>query len=76
MAEHVADPSKVISPKVIAQVGVSFFLVVLLGAINAITPDLFAGLGAWGPVLYAAVAAAGGAIAGYVKTDPLRKPGP
>lgn len=66
-------PPTPISPKVIAGAVTSIILIALIAAIGAITPDLFSFLGAWAGVAYAAVVAAGGAIAGYVKTDPLRR---
>jgi len=66
------DATKTVSPKIIAGALTSIGLTVLIAAIGAITPDLFDGLGVWGPVVYAAVVAVGGAIAGYVKRDPLR----
>ena len=64
--------SKTFSPKVVAGAITSIGLTVLVAALGAISPNLFDGLGVWGPVVYAAVVAIGGAIAGYVKTDPLR----
>jgi membrane protein YdbS with pleckstrin-like domain len=61
-----------ISPKVTAQALTSAALVVILAVITAVTPDMVAGLGAWAPLVYAAVVALGGVIAGYLKRDPLR----
>lgn len=67
------DASKVISPKVIAQFVTGIVLTAVVAAISAITPDLFADLGAWGPVVYMAIVAVGGTLAGYLKRDPLRE---
>lgn len=67
------DPSKVISPKIIAT-GVVYLIgtgVVAAGA--ALTPDLFAFAGPWGVVLYAGVVGAIAQLAGWLTTDPLRK---
>lgn len=72
MNDNIPTPESTISPKVIASSVTSLALIVIVGAISAITPDLFAGLGAWGGVVYAAVVALGGALAGYIKRDPLR----
>lgn len=62
-----------VSPKVIASAVTSIVLIAVIAGIGAITPELFAGLGQWAGVVYAAVVAVGGALAGYVKSDPLRK---
>lgn len=74
MADHRADPEHVISPKVIAQLGVSLGLTVVIAMIGAITPDMLTALGSWGIVLYAGIVALGGALAGYAVRDPLRQP--
>lgn len=62
-----------ISPKVIASAVTSIALIAIIAAIGAMTPDLFAFLGQWAGVAYAAVVAVGGGLAGYLKSDPLRK---
>jgi len=67
------DAEKTISPKVIASAVTSVLLVAVIAAIGAITPDLFAGLGVWAPVAYAAVVSVGATLAGYLKSDSLRK---
>ena len=67
------DAEKTISPKVIASGVTSVLLVAVIAAIGAITPDLFAGLGVWAPVVYAAVVSVGATLAGYLKSDSLRK---
>lgn len=64
-----AAPIGPVVPKVKAQGLTALTLVVLLGAINAITPDLLAPLGAWSPVAFAGVVALGGFIAGWLKSD-------
>jgi Na+-translocating ferredoxin:NAD+ oxidoreductase RnfE subunit len=61
-----------ISPKVIASTVTSIALIVIVAVVSAVTPELFAGLGQYGPLAYAAVVALGGAVAGYLKGDPLR----
>ena len=67
------DAEKTISPKVIASAVTSILLVAVIAAIGAITPDLFAGLGVWAPVVYAAVVSVGATLAGFIKRDSLRK---
>ena len=67
------DAEKTISPKVIASAVTSILLVAVIAAIGAITPDLFAGLGTWAPVVYAAVVSVGATLAGFIKRDSLRK---
>ena len=67
------DAEKTISPKVIASAVTSILLVAVIAAIGAITPDLFVGLGVWAPVVYAAVVSVGATLAGYLKSDSLRK---
>lgn len=67
------DPAKVISPKVIASLIVSAGLIVVGAMLLAITPEMFAGLGQWAPVVFAGVVTLGNLIAGYVKNDPLRR---
>lgn len=71
MADHAAATD--ISPKVIAPAVFNLVLIAVTAAITAITPDLFAGLGPWGPVLFAGVAAIGTALTGYIKRDPARR---
>ena len=66
------DPSKVVSPKVILVAVANIVGLAIVAAIAAITPDLFAGLGPWAVVAYAAVATIGTTLAGYLKRDPLR----
>ena len=66
------DSTKIISPKVIAQFFTGLVLTAIVAAIEATTPDLFVTLGAWGPVVYMAIVAVGGTLAGYIKKDPLR----
>jgi uncharacterized membrane protein len=72
METETPDPKAVISPKVIAQAVTSVLLVGIVAAIGAITPELFAGLGAFQGVAFAGVVAIGGALAGYITRDPLR----
>lgn len=67
------DPSKTPSPKVIAQAATGLVLIIIIAAINAVTPEMFVALGQWAGVAYAGVVALGGALAGYIKRDPLRK---
>lgn len=63
-----------VSPKVTAQTLTGLGLALIIGAINAVTPELFDFMGAWGAVAYAAVVAGGGFLAGYAVRDPLRVP--
>ena len=72
METETPDPKTTLSPKVIAQAVTSVALVVLVAAINAVTPELFAFLGDFAGIAYAGVVALGGALAGYIKGDPLR----
>ncbi|HEY4267081.1 MAG TPA: hypothetical protein VGM94_02705 [Galbitalea sp.] len=67
------DPTKTISPKVIASVAGGIVGAAVVGAVNAITPDLFASLGAWAPVVYSGVTAGGAYLAGWIVKDPLRQ---
>lgn len=67
------DPAKTISPKVIASAAGAIIGAGLVAGISALTPEHFASLGIWGSVVFAAVAAAGSAIAGYLVRDPLRR---
>lgn len=62
-----ADPSITLGPgKAIAAGVTGIGLAVVIGAINAVTPDLFAGLGPWGGVVYAGVVALGASLATYL----------
>lgn len=61
--EQTAKPS----PKVIAGFVTSLALTAIVAGIAAVTPDHFAALGIWGPVLYAAIVAVGGNLAAYIK---------
>lgn len=64
--------SAVVSPKVVAAAVTDIALVVVVGGISAITPELFNFLGDWKAVAFAGVVALGGALAGYIKNDPRR----
>jgi len=55
------------SPKVIAGFVTSLAITAIVAGIAAITPDHFASLGIWGPVIYAAIVAVGGNLAAYIK---------
>ena len=62
-----ASPSITLGPaKAIAAAATGLGLTVLVGAINAITPELFEPLGPWGAVLYAGVVAGGATLATYI----------
>ena len=61
------EPTLKPQPKVIAGAVTGLILTVIVGAINAVTPDLFAGLGQWGVVVFAGVVALGSALAAYIK---------
>jgi drug/metabolite transporter (DMT)-like permease len=72
--DHAApEPESTVSPKVVAQAATGIALAVILAVITAVTPDMLSSLGSWGVLLYAGIVALGGALAGYVKRDPLRK---
>lgn len=60
-------PTLAPQPKVIAGAIAGIALTVAVGAIDAITPDLFGALGPWAPVAYAGVVALGSSLAAYIK---------
>lgn len=62
-----------ISPKVIAPAIVNVGLIVVVAVLAAVTPSLLEELGPWGAVVGAGVTALAGALAGYIKRDPLRR---
>lgn len=66
------DAETTLSPKVLASGVTALVLAVALGAINAITPDLFDFLGPWGTVAYGGVISLGAFLAGRQVRDPLR----
>ncbi len=66
------DPSKVISPKVIASAIGAVSAAALSAALGVLTPDLFEFLGPWSGVAFAAVTGGGAVAAAYLKGDPLR----
>ncbi len=68
------DPSKTISPKIIATGIVYLVGAFILAAGAALTPQLFDWAGPWGVVIYAGVVGAVAQLAGWLKTDPLRQP--
>ncbi len=61
------SPSKKPTPKVAAQGITALIITVVLGAIAAINPQLLSFLGPWSVVVYAAIVALGGFLAGYIK---------
>lgn len=62
------------SPKVKAGGLVMTIALVVVGAmVGAIGPEHFEALGIWGPVAYAGVVAAAGALTFYLKRDPARR---
>lgn len=75
------NPANVVSPKVTAgTIGGAISAAVgagLAAAVAAATPDLVAGLGPWGVVVFAGVTVAAGSLgnflAGYATRDPLRR---
>ena len=66
------DPSKTLSPKIIATGIVYLAGAFILAAGAALTPQLFDWAGPWGVVIYAGVVGAVAQLAGWLKTDPLR----
>lgn len=61
-----------LSPKVTASTVTAVLVTSILANVTLITPDLFAGLGQYGPLAYGVIIAAAGALAGWWKSDPLR----
>lgn len=66
------DPAKKISPKVWAGLLTGLIVAAIGGIVAAVTPDTFAFLGAWGPIIYSLVTIGGAQLAAFLKTDPLR----
>jgi len=64
---HTGEPTAKPSPKVIAGFITSLALTAIVAGIAAVTPDHFAALGIWGPVIYASIVAIGGNLAAYIK---------
>ena len=62
-----------ISPKVIAGATTSIILTVIVAVAASVTPDMLSSLGGWGVLIYAGIVSLGGALAGYLKGDPLRQ---
>lgn len=74
-AEHEApavDPSKVISPKVLAALAVGLVMTIGATALSALTPDALAWAGPYAVPLCMGLVAAGQALAGYLRADPAR----
>lgn len=65
--DETGAPTSKPQPKVIAAALTGIVLTVIVGALNAITPELFTALGSWGPVVYAGVVALGSSLAAYIK---------
>lgn len=61
-----------ISPKVTASGLTGLITTLLLAVVTLITPDMFTGLGKWSSLAYGLVIALASAVAGWLKTDPLR----
>lgn len=65
-----------VSPKVTASalgtIATGLGLTIVVAALQAVTPEMLEALGPWAPVVFAGIAAAGGYLAGYRTTDPLR----
>ncbi|UKH48317.1 membrane protein [Arthrobacter phage Lilmac1015] len=70
-----ADPSA-ISPKVLVSLAVGLALTALSAALAAITPETLADLGPYAVPVALGAAAAGQALAGYMKRDPARTGAP
>lgn len=66
------DETKKVSPKVWAGLITGFAIAAIGGIIASVTPDTFAFLGAWGPIIYSLVTIGGAQLAAYLKSDPLR----
>lgn len=67
------DPKKTISPKVIASAVSGLAVTLILGLLNAVTPETFAFLGSWSSLAYMLVVAVAGVVAGWAKSDPMRR---
>lgn len=65
--DKAGKPTALPSPKVLAGIASSGSLVVVVAILSAITPDLFAALGPWGPVAFAGVTALAGFLGSYIK---------
>lgn len=63
-----------VSPKVTAGAAVAALVGLLLQYVTTITPESFAFLGSWEGLAFLVVTLAGGALAAWWKTDPLRVP--
>ena len=73
MADHEAESTSVISPKVIVAAITGGGAAVLFAMLTAITPDLLEPIGPWASVVGAGITAVAAVVAGYIKTDPLRQ---
>jgi hypothetical protein len=65
-------PKTPVSPKVWASLITGAAVAALTGLLNWITPATFQDLGMWAPLVYSTVTFLAGALAGYLKKDPLR----
>jgi hypothetical protein len=72
--DSTAPASAVVSPKVIASALAALAAPVVIATLDAIVAEgvLAASLGAWAPVVAAAISALSAAIAGYFTRDPRR----
>lgn len=61
------QPTNVPAPKVLAAGATMGLLIVAVAVLGAITPEMLSFAGQWSALIYAAVVAAGGFLAGYIK---------
>lgn len=61
------EPTLTPAPKVLASGVTMGALVVVVAVLGAVTPDMLTFAGPWSTLIYAAVVAAGGFLAGYIK---------
>lgn len=64
-----------VSPKVRSGLNWGVLAALALALADSATPDTFAGLGPWGPVVSGLVPVVAGQVAAWCKTDPLRDAG-
>lgn len=67
VSTETGDPTRQLNPKVAATALAGGALVIVIAVLSAVTPDMLDGLGQWAPLATAAIVAAVGVLAGYVK---------
>lgn len=64
-----------ISPKVKAGINWGVIATLAVTILSTITPDMLEGLGVYAPLVYGAIGTGTAALAGFLKSDPLRDAG-